>query len=277
MTSAGVLVRPLGQGPELPLLKDGVSGKVTAAVWPGIGAKWRSMVSFILSAEASTVSLWHEGESVYYVWSGSGYVSGDDVGGELPLKEGSIVHVGGGTAYRFVAGVSGLEFIGGPCPPDPAWYTGLEGGVPGTDRSSAAEGSRNTDKGSAIQVLDRDEPALMLPIVSSDARMIAWPGNGAWVATMNYVKMEPGEANVPHTHPDSEDTIVILEGRGTIDDLSAGRTYEFHAGDVIHVPAGVRHAVQANRDSPVVSVGGPCPADIGFLRACGAELPDRPT
>jgi quercetin dioxygenase-like cupin family protein len=105
--------------------------------------------------------------------------------------------------------------------------------------------------------------------------MIVWPGNGAWTATMNYVRMQPGEENSPHTHAESEDTIVILEGRGSIDDLAHGETHEFRAGDVIHVPAGVRHAVRANRGENVVSVGGPCPADLLFLRMCGAEIPER--
>jgi quercetin dioxygenase-like cupin family protein len=124
-------------------------------------------------------------------------------------------------------------------------------------------------------VLHQDKPALMLPLISADARMIVWPGNGAWTATMNYVRMRPGEENSPHTHAESEDTIVILEGRGSIDDLTHGETHEFRAGDVIHVPAGLRHAVRANRGENVVSVGGPCPADLPFLRACGAEIPDR--
>jgi gentisate 1,2-dioxygenase len=116
----------------------------------------------------------------------------------------------------------------------------------------------------------------MLPIISADARMIVWPGIGAWTATMNYVRMQPGEENSPHAHSGSEDTIVILQGRGSIDDLTSGETHEFRAGDVIHVPAGVRHAVRANRGQNVVSVGGPCPADLPFLRLCGAEIPEPP-
>ena len=126
-----------------------------------------------------------------------------------------------------------------------------------------------------IQVFHRDRPALMLPLISNDARMIVWPGIGAWTATMNYVRMEAGEANTVHSHSTSEDTIVILEGAGSVEDLTNGRTLEFSAGDVIHVPVSVVHAVRANRGSVVVSAGGPCPADIPFLRACGAEIPER--
>lgn len=280
-----VMVVPLGSGPELPLLAETATGSVTATIWPGVGAQARSIVVFRLSAGASTIELGHDGEAVYYVRSGVGAVRGETAGASnvQQLGEGAIVHIARSTNYRFTAdGGSGLELVGGPCPPDTSWFDGLDG-------DSAAHGSEvlSPDRGALaalaagggqgrIQVLSRDEPELMLPIISSDARMIAWPGNGAWVATMNYVRMKPGEENQPHLHPESEDTIVILEGRGTVDDLSAGRVLEFSGGDVIHVPAQVRHAVRANRGSAVVSVGGPCPADVGFLRACGAELPDRP-
>ena len=115
----------------------------------------------------------------------------------------------------------------------------------------------------------------MLPLISSDARMIVWPGVGAWDATMNYVRMAPGEANTVHAHLESEDTIVILEGpreRRRSDERCHSK---FSAGDVIHVPVSVRHAVRADRGTGIVSVGGPCPADLAMLRACGAEIPAR--
>ncbi len=125
----------------------------------------------------------------------------------------------------------------------------------------------------AIRVFHRDKPDLMLPIISKDARLVVWPGVGAHTANMNYVKMEPDEANVPHIHAESEDTIYILEGRGTVADMSNDRRLDFTAGQVIHVPVGLRHAVAADKGSPVVSVGGPCPADKGLLKAVGA-LPE---
>ena len=83
---------------------------------------------------------------------------------------------------------------------------------------------------------------------------------------MNYVRLQPGEANSPHVHQHSEDTIFILDGLGTVDDLSNGTRLEFGAGDVVHVPPGVRHAVNADRGTSIESVGGPCPADEGILR-----------
>ena len=301
---SGVQVLPLrGAGPSLPVLAG--DGSARAVIWPGTGATARSVHLIQLAPSSGTVRLRHPGESVYYVMDGSGTVTGDGPAGATPLVPGSMVHVGPGTGYRFSAGPGGLEIVGGPCPPDPALYGAGDGTgsstAPGLAhlRAPAPDGTRQVADGApqdadgarqaggvpasaeggaagpAITVLHQDKPALMLPVISADARMIVWPGNGGWTATMNYVRMRPGEENSAHVHAESEDTIVILEGRGSIDDLTHGETHEFRAGDVLHVPAGLWHAVRANRGANVVSVGGPCPADLLLLRKCGAEIPDR--
>ena len=108
-----------------------------------------------------------------------------------------------------------------------------------------------------------------MPMIASDARLVVWPGAGAERANMNYVRMQPGEANVPHIHEQSEDTIFVLEGRGTIADLDSGTELQFKAGEVIHVPAGLKHQVRGDQGAEIVSVGGPCPADLNLLRAAG--------
>jgi quercetin dioxygenase-like cupin family protein len=126
----------------------------------------------------------------------------------------------------------------------------------------------------AIRVFHRDTPSLKLPLISADARFVVWPGEGAWMANMNYVRLEPGEANKPHIHTLSEDTIFILEGEGTINDYSNDVRVPFHAGCIVHVPVGIKHAVAADRGVGVVSVGGPSPADVPLLKAVGALPPD---
>jgi quercetin dioxygenase-like cupin family protein len=108
-----------------------------------------------------------------------------------------------------------------------------------------------------------------MPMIASDARLVVWPGVGAQTANMNYVRMQPGEQNVPHTHRSSEDTIFVLEGEGTVADLSNGLELPFQAGQAIHVPAGIAHQVRGDRGAEVVSVGGPCPADIELFTAAG--------
>jgi quercetin dioxygenase-like cupin family protein len=121
----------------------------------------------------------------------------------------------------------------------------------------------------AIRVFHRDDAETRLPMIARDARLVVWPGVGAWTANMNYVRMEAGEENRPHAHAESEDTIFILDGEGTIHDLDNDRAHRFHAGQVVHVPAGLRHQVVGDRGVLVESVGGPCPADVGGLRAAG--------
>ncbi|MDH3463892.1 MAG: hypothetical protein OEM32_09740, partial [Acidimicrobiia bacterium] len=72
----------------------------------------------------------------------------------------------------------------------------------------------------SIRVFHRDEPTAIVPMIARDARLIVWPGVGAQTANMNYVDMQPGERNVEHVHVESEDTIYILAGRGTIKDIT---------------------------------------------------------
>lgn len=125
----------------------------------------------------------------------------------------------------------------------------------------------------SIRVFHRDHPTLRLPLISKDARFVVWPGTDAWNANVNYVVLEPGEANVPHIHTVSEDTIFILEGSGTAVDHTNDLSIPFHAGCVVHVPVGVKHAIRADKGERVVSVGGPAPADVPMLRKVGA-IPD---
>jgi quercetin dioxygenase-like cupin family protein len=126
----------------------------------------------------------------------------------------------------------------------------------------------------AIRLFHRDHPTLRLPLISKDARFVIWPGVGAWEANLNYVRLEAGEGNVPHIHTLSEDTIFILEGKGTIHDYTNDVALPFHAGCIVHVPVGIKHAVKADRGVGIVSVGGPAPADVPLLKAVGALPPD---
>ncbi len=125
----------------------------------------------------------------------------------------------------------------------------------------------------SIRVFHRDHPTLKLELISKDARFVVWPGTDAWNANVNYVVLEPGEENVPHIHPISEDTIFIIEGKGTARDHTNGLAIPFEAGCIVHVPTGVKHAVCADRGERVVSVGGPAPADVPLLLKVGA-LPE---
>jgi quercetin dioxygenase-like cupin family protein len=252
MSAEGVQV--LGpDGPALDLV-DGEGG-ARALVWPGVGARLRSMHLVTLGAGARTRPQRHDHESVYYVIAGNGTI------GPHALEEGSMVHVAPGVSYTFETGDGSLELVGGPAPADETLYR----------QGPSATGGAEPDGG--IRLFHRDNPDVMMPMIASDARLVVWIGAGACDANMNYVSMRPGEKNVPHAHSESEDTIYILSGKGSVDDLTHGFTLEFEAGQAIQVPPGVEHRVKADRGSPVVSVGGPCPSDVPMLKAIGV-LPD---
>lgn len=261
--AGGEPIAVCGEGPQLNLVRGG--GSAHALVHPGVGATMRAMHHIALEAESETVVLAHPSDAVYYVLSGEGWVI--EAAQKLALAEGAMVHVDAGTSYRLSAGSLGMALVGGPAPVDPGLYEA--GGAPASFEppASAADPER-----SAVRLFHRDRPDLLMPLISSDARLVVWPGVGALTANMNYVRMAPGEENVPHVHPVSEDTIYIVQGSGSVRNVDDGSVQDFRAGQAIFVPAGVQHQVRADAGVPVVSVGGPCPPDYAMLRRLGAEL-----
>jgi quercetin dioxygenase-like cupin family protein len=125
----------------------------------------------------------------------------------------------------------------------------------------------------AVHIFHRDQPDLMMPMIARDARLVVWPGRGSQTANMNYVDMQPGESNVPHVHAGSEDTLYVIAGSGTIEDLDNQIDLEFEAPCAVHVPVGIWHAVRADRNTRIESVGGPSPADWNMLVKVGAYQP----
>jgi quercetin dioxygenase-like cupin family protein len=109
--------------PSLPIV-DG-EGSARAVVWPGIGAELRSMHHIVLGAGASTVPQRHPHEAVYHVTTGTAQVRDLESDETTDLRVGSMVHVEPGTGYVFLAGLDGVEIIGGPCPADPDLYIGI--------------------------------------------------------------------------------------------------------------------------------------------------------
>jgi mannose-6-phosphate isomerase-like protein (cupin superfamily) len=107
-------------GPELDIV-DG-EGTARAVIWPGMGARLRSLHRISLGAGSRTVELSHPTDAVYYVIDGDGEVRDGGPGTAEPLVAGSMIHVDHGTAYTLVAGRDGMEVVGGPAPADPALY-----------------------------------------------------------------------------------------------------------------------------------------------------------
>ena len=253
--------------PELPIVEQG--GRAWAVVWPGLGARLRSIHHISLEPNGRMTRLEHPMEAAYFMMEGSGTVTGAEPGDSQELTLGAMAHIGPDTPYLLQAGPEGAEIVGGPCPADARMYAHL-----GIGEFSIPEPSRNKRAGRGIRTFHRDRPTAIVPMIAKDARLIVWPGVEAYTANMNYVDMQPGERNIEHVHVESEDTIYILDGKGSIDDLTNDLRLEFEAGDVVHVPVGVWHAVSGDRNDHIESVGGPCPADWNMLRVAGL-IPDE--
>jgi mannose-6-phosphate isomerase-like protein (cupin superfamily) len=122
--SAGVRVLDSESGPELELVATG--GIARAIVWPGMGAKLRSLHRIELRSGGETVPQRHPNDAVYYVAAGSGEAFGAAGADRQALREGSMVHIDAATPYVLRAGGGGMVLLGGPAPPDPALYEGVE-------------------------------------------------------------------------------------------------------------------------------------------------------
>jgi quercetin dioxygenase-like cupin family protein len=259
MTTTGGLrvIRPDAWGPDLGIIDGGTWREI---VGPSSGACCRGLYRLDLREHSTSRILKHPGEAAYYVIAGAPLVTehfSDRPSCTRALDEGAMVHVRPGVAYSW-ATTGDAQIVGGPSPVDAAL---------GATAGPAAYNERE-----GVRLFHRDRPGLLVPFISADARLVVWLGEGAVTANMNYVVLQPGERNREHVHVESEDTIHVLAGHGTAENVTTGEALPFGPGDTIHIEIGIWHAIAADRGETVVSVGGPCPADTDMLRAAGVDV-----
>ncbi len=251
------MVTPEQWGPDLGIIRGGSWRTIVGASKPNA---LRTLHHLDFAAGSATSPLSHPVEAAYFVVDGAATVTEQLIGfrWQHQLAAGSLFHTHAGAVYELNS-VTGARMVGGPCPVDPRL---------------GAEASEPTSTKPLLEIYHRDHPGLQVPFISRDARLIVWLGAGAVTANMNYVVLEPGERNKEHVHAFSEDTIHILEGHGTAENVSTGESFLFGPGDTIHIEIGTWHAVAADQGERVISVGGPCPADTDMLRAAGVDVDD---
>jgi mannose-6-phosphate isomerase-like protein (cupin superfamily) len=110
--------------PRLPIV-DG-EGIARAVIWPGAGARLRSMHLIRLGSQARTIEMTHPMEAVYYVISGAVLATDVSTRSTQRAVDGSMILVEPGTPYLLRAEGAAVEMVGGPCPPDRAIYDHLE-------------------------------------------------------------------------------------------------------------------------------------------------------
>ncbi len=111
---------------ELPIVQGGGNSRVV--IWPGDGAKYRSLQLVTLDPGSSTIKLRHPSDCVYYVISGSGSVEDTASGESFAIAEGSMIHIDRGDEYTIIASDEAMQLVGGPCPPDEALYAAMING-----------------------------------------------------------------------------------------------------------------------------------------------------
>lgn len=105
--------------------------------------------------------------------------------------------------------------------------------------------------------------------VGGNGKAVVWPGMGAKHCALHYVVMKPGENNIPHVHTATEDVIYVLQGEGFVENGDTGEQTPFKQGQVIFVPVGVKHAVQARGGQDYIAVGAQAPFDLEFYKRSG--------
>ena len=110
---------------EIPIV-DGI-GNAKVVICRGTGARHRTFQVINLGENSKTVQLCHpESDAAYYVLKGQGRVFDVGTGEAQELGEGGMVHIDAKDRYQFVASVSGMDLLGGPCPADISLYAGLK-------------------------------------------------------------------------------------------------------------------------------------------------------
>lgn len=76
--------------------------------------------------------------------------------------------------------------------------------------------------------------------------------------------IQPGQAILPHIHPQGQDTWTILSGSGEYYLDNRGTTSPIVAGDVVIAPMGQVHGVINTGNEPLVFISVVCPEEAGY-------------
>ena len=113
--------------PAIPRMVKG-RGTMHALVWPGMGARMRSLHLTQLKSNSATRKLRHDSEAVYYVIRGDVVAADLDTGESHEVQEGGFIFIEPMTTYSLRCSRGSSEIVGGPCPPDPNLYEGMSWG-----------------------------------------------------------------------------------------------------------------------------------------------------
>ena len=103
-----------------------------------------------------------------------------------------------------------------------------------------------------VVISDCDVP--MMNVQWGRTKILLGPGSEARAPQimMKITEYMPGGAHDWHAHPQQDEVIFVLSGRGSTE-TSAGKQ-EIVPGDMVYVPAGVRHATYNTHVEPLRAI-----------------------
>ena len=106
--------------------------------------------------------------------------------------------------------------------------------------------------GKVVVISDCDVP--MMQVQWGRTKILLGPGSEARDpgVMMKITEYMPGGAHDWHSHPDQCEVIFVLSGRG-LTETAAGKQ-EIVPGDMVYVPAGVRHATYNTHVEPLRAI-----------------------
>ncbi|GAB4245145.1 MAG: hypothetical protein Kow00129_04980 [Thermoleophilia bacterium] len=102
-----------------------------------------------------------------------------------------------------------------------------------------------------------------------ETRLVGWPGNGTRMVSFHVMTHHPGGVHRAHAHPNSEESLICMRGRGQVD-LGTGWV-DVAAGNAIFVPAGHAHATRCvpGSEDDFVVLSYNCPPPMEFYQEIG--------
>ncbi|WP_179281226.1 sugar phosphate nucleotidyltransferase [Paenibacillus sp. XY044] len=130
-------------------------------------------------------------------------------------------------------------------------------GVPGIIAAASSDGILIANKEHAHLIKERLDLAPQIPMYEEKRwgsyRILNYGKDAAGVETMiKQVRLAPGKSTSYHLHHRRQEMLTVVTGSAEI--LIEDRRYQLNAGDVLQIPAGVKHGIKAVTPLELVEV-----------------------
>jgi len=237
-----------GEGLEF----TGYGARALIKVAPVIGSRLNSCQAIYHEpGETFAIHAHPVSETVYVVYQGKGQVFLDDAWHDI--EAGDVVYVPEGYKHGTRNLQTNPEVLvvydwGVPPPLEQyelgGWwnqvYAEIESGADRVKKSYKGQ-MPPRQSGQKPQILNVDEGAEFYNY-GCLMKFIVWPNMGSRMISCHCAYQSKGDTFNIHRHPQSEDTVVVLAGRGQV--FLDDRWYDLEPGDVFYAPEDVKHGTR---------------------------------